>query len=290
MMSGADVRAVKDKLVALGYLAVATHDRYGTDTVAAVKRFQQDNHVAADGIVGPITWTLLFGGNVPQPQPTPVPVPTPTPPSSSLSHLGSAKVRGIAADWSTVSQTRRQICAEALRWAIDPDCPEPTMRSFYVRGADLYHKSNGAPNVMTAAKLDAYLRNPEYASYWNEGRDALMREQAQSRGYTQTGADCSGGVIGLWHFAKAVPSGFDSNADTIGAKYSVPVAAPQPGDVALRPAHVGLVVGGGYVVEWIGGAYGCQLTKIVKRMAYNYQDHRLHQFSPWTSFGKPKFY
>lgn len=62
MMSGADVRAVKDRLVALGYLYAATHDTFGDDTLAAVKAFQTDNGLEVDGIVGPGTWVALFDG------------------------------------------------------------------------------------------------------------------------------------------------------------------------------------------------------------------------------------
>ena len=39
-MVGDDVRAVKDRLVELGYLERATHDMYGDDTYRAVKAFQ----------------------------------------------------------------------------------------------------------------------------------------------------------------------------------------------------------------------------------------------------------
>lgn len=64
-MTGEDVRAVKDKLVELGYLKSATHNTFGSDTKKAVKAFQRANGLTVDGIVGTATWAALFGSSVP---------------------------------------------------------------------------------------------------------------------------------------------------------------------------------------------------------------------------------
>ena len=51
MMEGPDVKAVKERLAALGYLHAATHDTFGDDTLAAVTAFQAANGLEADGVV-----------------------------------------------------------------------------------------------------------------------------------------------------------------------------------------------------------------------------------------------
>lgn len=57
---GDDVKAVKDKLLELGYLKTAIKPTFGWESAAAVKKFQQDHGLVVDGKVGPITWNALF--------------------------------------------------------------------------------------------------------------------------------------------------------------------------------------------------------------------------------------
>ena len=70
-MSGEDVRAVKEKLFALGFYSTKikqlTNGTLGSDSVAAIKRFQLKNGLVADGIVGKLTWSALFGVQVESP-------------------------------------------------------------------------------------------------------------------------------------------------------------------------------------------------------------------------------
>lgn len=58
---GAPVTALQERLAALDYLAETT-GVYDPDTVAAVKAFQEDNRLPADGIAGPNTLQLLHAG------------------------------------------------------------------------------------------------------------------------------------------------------------------------------------------------------------------------------------
>ena len=63
--SGADVKAAKDRLFALGCYAENIKEiksnTFGSDSVAAVKKFQTANGLQVDGVIGALTWAALFG-------------------------------------------------------------------------------------------------------------------------------------------------------------------------------------------------------------------------------------
>jgi peptidoglycan hydrolase-like protein with peptidoglycan-binding domain len=54
--TGQAVRELQLALNALGYNTGAVDGQFGAQTESAVKDFQQDRDIPADGIVGPITW------------------------------------------------------------------------------------------------------------------------------------------------------------------------------------------------------------------------------------------
>ena len=80
---GPNVLLIQQKLSSLGYYVGEVDDRFGYITYQAVRAFQKVNSLQVDGIVGPVTWGVLFGPN-PLPAttvPSPVVLPTPTPTS-----------------------------------------------------------------------------------------------------------------------------------------------------------------------------------------------------------------
>ena len=88
---GKEVRALQEKLIALGYLPEGAADgAYGRQTYNAVKRFQYYNGLKQDGVAGRATQTNMFENPEIVPYPgtetaspavtdTPAPTPTPTP-------------------------------------------------------------------------------------------------------------------------------------------------------------------------------------------------------------------
>ncbi len=77
---GADVRALQERLIELGYLPAGAADgAYGNQTVKAVRNFQAYNGLTRDGIAGRATQTYLFENPDVNPYPTPTPSPSPTP-------------------------------------------------------------------------------------------------------------------------------------------------------------------------------------------------------------------
>ena len=61
--AGADVTIIQQKLTDLGYDLGIVDGIFGTKTTAAVKKFQKDFGLKADGIVGSQTWSALLSTN-----------------------------------------------------------------------------------------------------------------------------------------------------------------------------------------------------------------------------------
>ena len=120
-----------------------------------------------------------------------------------------------------------------------------------------------------------------------------MMERAVLANSAITGADCSGGVVGLLRHAGVVRPDFDLAADGFASSRSyvhIDAAELQPADLLHKSGHIGIYAGGGYGVEWMGGAYGCQLTKINARRGWNFVKGRPDRFSAWTTLLRPKSY
>ncbi len=87
---------LQSRLYDLGYTSVSRNGRYDDATVEAVRAFQSDQRLTADGIAGRMTVAALFAGSnvavitpTATPSPTPRPTPTPRPASASYSSPSS---------------------------------------------------------------------------------------------------------------------------------------------------------------------------------------------------------
>ena len=76
---GDDVKTVQKRLKELGYYRSTIDGKMGRDTVKALKQFQEDNKLEADGVAGKATYALLFSDTVLPKGVTPTPVATETP-------------------------------------------------------------------------------------------------------------------------------------------------------------------------------------------------------------------
>lgn len=273
---GDDVRQVKDKLVELGYLEKATHDRFGNDSYRAVKKYQQEHGLEADGIVGPLTWASLFGDE-------PVPdVPLPE-------HIKEPLASVLKKELAGVSKERRELCLLALTYATDANNADYP-RGFYIRGANLFD-TDLSLHEMTSARFSSYFRKTAYEPYYNNGRKEMMLLYAMAHDYKIPGADCSGFIVGLWRKHGIVKTGFDTTANSLYNSYCTKTDNPTPGDLCWKSGHIGLYVGGGYAVEAAGGAYGIQIaTATGKRKLYNFVSKKIDKLTGWTAYGDPKYY
>lgn len=280
---GEDVRQVQERLHALGYnLCTPPADGiYGSKTKAAVKQYQRANSLDADGIVGPQTWAALFGGVQVPVEPVDMTIPA---------NIGPIAAAAIAADLAGASELRRRIVVEALRHAYDKANPRDYPYSLYIRGGNLY-ETNLQPLVVDAARIEAGAKRTPY--YYSDGAKAMMLKAVAKYPGEITGADCSGGIVGLLRHFGLVSASFDAIADGLcGSSHSAKLgkAELQPGDWVGKSGHIGLYVGGGYVIEWYGRMVGCQLTKLDSRSAYDFVAGKVVTGGRWTKYRRPKYY
>ena len=262
-------------------VAAVTTDVYGADTQDAVKTFQFKNGLTADGIIGTLTWAALF--------PEEHPVPTALNRAQIPQQIGDAAAGAILAALEAQSEARRGIVLDALQHAYDAYVPGEYPISLYIRGGNLYNEDL-MPNVITLKRIaTGARRQPEY---YDGGRREMM-ERAVQDNPAITGADCSGGVVGLLRHAGVVSPKFDLSANGFAANARYRHIASDtllPADLLHKNGHVGLYAGGGYAVEWMGGAYGCQLTRLAARRGWNFVTQRLDRFGSWTEFLHPNEY
>ena len=187
------------------------------------------------------------------------------------------------------TQARQEIVRCALSFAVYPLEPGDDPRSLYIRGGNLYN-TDLSPNVITLSRIAlGAKRQPEF---YDGGRREMMERAVQNNPII-TGADCSGGIVGLLRKTKLVSAGFDCSANGFlaGSKAtSIPKSELRSGDFLHKSGHIGLYAGGGYALEWMGGAYGCQLTDLSKRRGWNYVKRRLDTQGGWTEFLRPAYY
>ncbi len=286
--AGKDVRKYKDILFKLGYLHASTHDRFGSDTDKAVRAFQEDHHLAVDGIIGKNTSAALL--NTAAKITTPVPEPQVIQYLSDCPGLPADALKAINLDLQDETPCRISVIQEALRWLF-PYC-------LYVFGANLYTPSL-AVQLPTPGYIDA--RSKVTPRYFNGGRAAWIKAQyakAVAANQRIGCADCSGFLVGIWRFKKLVAAGFDTTANGIYHSYckALKSVGLKPGDCVFRAVssghivHTGLYVGAGYTVEAAGGAYGVQLSRLDDHIIINKMTGHAERHNAWTHFGQPKIY
>lgn len=301
-MTGNDVRYMKDCLLALNYypssVTKISNNTFGADTLTAVTKFQKANNLDTDGIIGKLTWTAIekaykAGAKYKEEEIKPaegaLSLAQIRTKLNSYSHISASHREAIAVDLATVSKIRQDIVLEILDYAYDKDVPG-NVRALYIFGANLYDK-NKTINYADKAEIEKHAKT--YPSYFNGGRKEWMLEQI-ARSSKLPASDCSGMEVGYLRKHGLVSSSFDITANNFctSSKHSSKVSKSElkPGDWVGKSGHIGTYVGGGLVVEFYGGAYGCQLTDLNNRKGYDFVSKKVRSGSKWTRYRRPKYY
>ena len=112
--SGSDVAAMQQALVALGYTPGVADGKFGRGSENAVKQFQKNNKLTADGLAGAKTLTLLYAqagqGATATPAPTDAATPTPTPTNAATPTPTPTPTPTQTTSGVTLSRTLRKGC------------------------------------------------------------------------------------------------------------------------------------------------------------------------------------
>lgn len=296
-VSGDDVKFIKDCLYKLKYLKVKpTHNKFGNDTTKAVKDYQAKNKdvngkaLEVDGKVGKLTWGAIVRdiNKASEPQKPTEPQPKKEGLLDKYTHISADKRKLIEADLEKVSDIRKKICLEILDYAYDKDVPGD-VRALYIFGANLYDTKKQL-NYADAAEVEKSAK--AHPTYFNGGRKEWMLAQIKKNPKLPS-SDCSGMEVGYLRKYDFVKPTFDATANGLcGDNYSKKIDKSQlkPGDFVGKDGHIGTYVGGGYVVEFAGGAYGAQITTVKERICYDFLKKKNVKLSNWTKFRCPKYY
>lgn len=296
--SGSDVKYIKNCLYELGYLTVKpTHSIFGSDTEKAVKAYQSKNtypptgaRLSVDGKVGEQTWQSIQQKMIVHNEQNKKNSTAHMLVMSEYPNITLANIKKISADLVNVSEQRFNVVKECLKYAYDIDTRGPMFHAMYIYGSNLY-TSGLKIQIATKEELTyRYNRNP---SYFNDGRLDWMLNLIKQYP-NMPASDCSGLEVGYLRKFKLVSSTWDKTANSMCSdSFSSAVYKSElmPGDWVGFNGHIGTYVGGGFVVEFVGGVYGCQLTKLNDRCAYDFKEKTYRRMSSvWTKFRKPRYY
>lgn len=172
LMTGDDVRWVKDYLLVMGYyekhIKKITNSRYGGDTVKAVKAFQKANNLTVDGIYGQKSHKKLTA--IINKKDKVVEYVT----AQDFPRISVAARAAINVALTDVSEKRRECVLEALKYATDASIAAQFKypSSLYIRGGNLYNKDLSLNTISEKYLTGAYKKN--YASYCTSGRLEMM--------------------------------------------------------------------------------------------------------------------
>jgi len=222
---GEDVKKLQIKL------GIDPIGKFGPKTDTAVKAWQSQNGLTADGVVGPSTWAKLMGENVVS-QPAVITEPAPV---ASVGGLKLEKLRGHVPD-AVISQipdtaSKFQINTPLRLAHFLAQCGHES-GGFKVTQENLNYSAKGLMGIFkkyfpTQQLAESYQRQPQkianrvYANRMSNGDESSGEGyKFRGRGYIQlTGKD------NYTQFGKAIGEDIASNPDVVSGKHALLSAA-----------------------------------------------------------------
>lgn len=224
---------------------------------------------------------------------------------------------------------RIAVCVEALKYATDVEmCPYKWPSSVYIRTGNLYDLTTKQVNADGTVTMEYHKMSDSVAlgqdnvqqGYNPTGTNINYLREVIGNNPCITGADCSGGIVGIMHKCNVLGTNDEGNPidiasrhfnmlNTDSVKHAVPVTIDElkPGDTVGWDGHVGLYVGGrypesyvgneyipaspGWIVEWRSIECGCQLTQLGGKILFNFRTQEFFERTKtWEIFARPKAY
>lgn len=301
--SGDDVYYIKNCLFDLGYyddsIKVIVSKKFGEDSVTATKKYQSSNKdcngnkLVVDGKIGKLTWNAIVRDydNI---QPVPK---TEYLTAKEYPNLTLTTINTLNEDWNRQFNGVYTDAVKFMRLCLKQayDTVNGTYKAgdhlvgMYILGANLYNK-NGVIFTPTAKYIEQ--RAKARPTYFNGGRKEFMLKELKYNPNINA-SDCSGMIIGVG-WKTGLYKGGDTTADSLSSSSSYSTAVSKsamlPGAWVAKSGHIGVYLGAGFVVEFAGGAYGCQITDLNNRKCRNMMTGKLEKMSSWTKYRKPKWY
>ena len=289
---------IKQCLYSLGYLSSKPKKKnFGSDTETAVKKFQKshtDNNgrpLEVDGKIGELTWGAIIREYEKLNNTTQTPSNNSILKPSDFPYVTMSNLTAIEHDLKSLDAKRVEFVKFILKYARDIDYDKDIKPSaLYIFGANLVDSKLNVQLASESGFLEAkYNRNPQYFS---GGRYEWMKSWIK-KDPKLVASDCSGMVVGFLRLYGYTKSTFDTTANGLcgsGYSYATTRSKLVPGDFVGFSGHIGVYVGGGFVVEFAGGAYGCQLTRLTNRKLRNLMNNTIASGKPWTKFRTPKWF
>lgn len=248
---GSNNSYVKTVQQRLGGLAV--DGVFGAQTLAKVKSFQSSHRLAADGIVGPLTWTAL-GGFPGSTTPTPPPKSPPPPPKSptpsckvtvlrygssgSLVTSAQQKLGGISADGIFGAATLSRVKSFQRSKGLSVDG---------IIGPATWGSLGGYPCGTTTPTPPPPSSGGSTSSVVSIAEKYLGIPYVWGGSYPSQGFDCSG----LTSYVYKQAGMYIPRTASQQQSYMKRTSAPQPGDLVFfgSPAyHVGIYLGNNMMI------------------------------------------